>query len=214
MQAIVLWGAGGHAKVVAQSLRRDGRWRVHGFIDDLNPQRAGEAFAGATELGGRAALAEAREAGIEALALVFGNNAARLALASELGALGWRFPAIVDPRSTVADDVMLGEGSYIAAGAVLQPGARIGVQTIVNTGAIVEHDCRVGDGVHLCPRVCLAGHVEVGSGAWVGAGAVVRDRVSVGDAAFVGIGALVIADVPAGWLVHGHPARLIRKVDE
>lgn len=214
MQAIVLWGAGGHAKVVAQTLRREGRWQVHGFIDDVNPLRAGAAFAGATVLGGRTALAAARAAGIGALALAFGNNAARLTLAAEFGALGWQFPAIVDPDAVVADDVVLGAGSYVAAGAVLQPGAHIGAQTIVNTGAIVEHDCRIAEGVHLCPRVCLAGHVEVGRGAWVGAGAVVRDRVHIGAGALVGIGALVIADVAAGWVVYGHPAGPIRKVDE
>ena len=211
MDLIVVWGAGGHAKVVAQSLRRERRWRVHGFIDDLNPGRARETLGGSVVLGGRDALAGAQGSGVGDLALAFGSNSARLALGAEYGALGWRFPAIIDPHAIVADDVVLGEGSYVAAGAVVQPGARIGSQVIINTGAIVEHDCRVADGVHMCPRACLAGHAEVGRGAWVGAGALVREGVKVGAGAFVGIGALVVADVEPGWMVYGHPARPIRK---
>lgn len=212
MDLIVVWGAGGHARVVAQSLRRQGRWQLHGFIDDLKPGRAQEAFAGSVVLGGRGALVDAQGNGVGDLALAFGNNAARLALGAQYHALGWRFPTIIDRQAIVADDVVLGDGSYVAAGAVVQPGARIGAQVIINTGAIVEHDCRVGDGAHICPRACLAGHAEVGRGAWVGAGALVRDGAKVGAGAFVGIGALVVADVEPGWMVYGHPARPIRRV--
>ena len=63
MQLIICWGASGHAKVVAQTLRRLGRWRLEGFIDDRSPERRGEAFCGARVLGGREALTAARDKG-------------------------------------------------------------------------------------------------------------------------------------------------------
>jgi sugar O-acyltransferase (sialic acid O-acetyltransferase NeuD family) len=212
MESIVIVGAGGHAKVVAQSLRRSSSWELLGFIDEVSPLRTGEPFEDATILGGREVLKVLVERGVRSLAIAFGNNAARLERWQEAARLGFRFPTIVDPHAIVAQGVRMGEGSYIAAGAIVQPGAEIGSQVIVNTGAIVEHDCFVGDGAHICPRACLAGHARGGRGAWIGAGALVRDRVNVGESAFVGMGTLVLRDVQPKILVYGQPARDVRKV--
>jgi len=213
MSPIVVWGAGGHAKVVEASIRRERRRRVEGFIDDVDTTRAGESFGGAHVLGGRAVLESLAARGVRDLVLAFGHNTARLALWQQLAAQGWRFPSIVDPTATVADGVLLGDGCYVAAGAIIQPGVRIGAQAIVNTGVIVEHDCEVGDGVHLSPRACLAGHVSVGRATWIGAGALVRDRVRIGAGVVLGMGAVALRDIPDGMLAYGHPARSIRKVE-
>ena len=211
MPSIICWGASGHAKVVAQTLRRIGRWRLEGFIDDRSPERRGEAFCGAQVLGGREALAAARARGIEEMLLAFGDNAARLGLWRDLEPQGWRFPVLLDPTAVVADDAEIGPGSYVAAGAIVQPGVRIGAQVIVNSGAIVEHDSRIADGVHIAPGACLAGHVEVGGGSWIGAGSVVRDRLRIGAGVVVGIGSLVLRDMPDGVVAYGHPARVVRE---
>lgn len=213
MQSIVIFGAGGHAKVVADALRRLGRWRVEGFIDDVHPQRAGEEFCGGHVLGGRAALPALRERGVASIVLAFGHNVARLALADELAAQGWSFPAIVDARAGVAADVLVGPGCYVAAGAIVEPGVRLGAQAIVNAGAVVCHDVDIGAGVHVCPGVCIGGHAVIGRGAWVGIGAVVRDRARIGAGSLVGAGALVLEEVPEGMVAYGQPARAIRKVD-
>lgn len=212
MEPIIIWGAGGHAKVVAQTVRRLQRWQLLGFVDDVTPERRGENFFGAKVLGGREAmLAYGSKSGI-AIAIAFGNNTARLRIWQEMSERGFCFPALIDPAACVADDVTIGAGSYMAAGSIVQPGASLGAQVIVNTGAIIEHDCLVGDGVHVCPRACLCGHVTVGQAAWIGAGALVRDRATIGANAFIGIGALVLGDVAGEMLAFGHPARSIRKL--
>jgi UDP-N-acetylbacillosamine N-acetyltransferase len=209
MAAIVVWGAGGHAKVVAQSLRRSGRWQLEGFIDDVDASRRGEPFFGSQVLGGREALVSLAQRGVHDVVLAFGHNEMRLAIARELSAQGWEFPTIVDATALVADDAMLGEGCYVAAGAIVQPGTRIGAQAIVNTGVVVEHDNTIGEGVHLSPRACLAGHVSVGRCSWIGAGALLRDRVQVGEGVVIGMGAVVTRNVPAGVTMVGNPARLM-----
>lgn len=212
MESIVIWGAGGHARVVAQTLQRLRSFEILGFLDELEPQRAGESFHGATVLGGAELLPALSERGVRSLALGFGHNAARLERGSALLAQGFDFPVLIDPHALVADDVVVGPGTYIAAGAIVQPGARIGAQVIVNTGAIVDHDARIGDGAHIGPRACLCGHAVIGRGAWIGAGSVIRDKAQVGAGAFVGIGSLVLADIAEGMLAYGHPARDIRSV--
>lgn len=208
-QRIAIWGAAGHAKVVADAMRATGAFDIVGFIDDTAPQRRGEAFCGAEVLGGRDALPTLR-AGQVALMLAFGHNAARLALAAEMEALGFAFPIVIHPAAVVSPQCGVGTGTFIAAGAVVNADATIGAHAIINTGAVVEHDSRVGDGAHLSPRACLSGRVSVGRGAWIGAGAVVRDGVAIGDGAIIGMGAVVLQNIPDAAVAYGCPARVIR----
>lgn len=205
-QPVVIWGAAGHARVVADTLGLLPRFSVAGFIDDVTAARRGEPFCGSRILGGREVLARLKEEGVRCLALAFGHNEARLRLADELVALGFELPVIVHPSAVVARDAQIGEGSFVGPLAVVNAAARIGRAVIVNSGVIVEHDGVVEDGVHLSPRACLAGTVTVGRGAWIGAGAVVKERVVVGAGATVGMGAVVIRPVPDGVTVVGCPA--------
>ena len=208
MQQIVIWGAQGHAKVVADAVRRAGHLQVAGFIDEVSPQRAGEAFCGSSVLGGREALAGLLQGGVRAMALAFGHNAARLRLIDEMKALGFAFPAIVHPSAEVAADSLIDEGSFVGALAVVNPAARIGRAVIVNSGVIVEHDCEVGDGVHLSPRTCLAGGVRVGALSWIGAGSTVREKLTIGCEATVGMGSVVVRSLPDGVTAFGCPAEI------
>lgn len=205
-QSIAIWGAAGHARVVADALGLLTRFRVAGFIDEVTPGRRGEAFCGGRIVGGREALVRLRDEGVRCVALAFGHNEARLRLADELRSQGFELPVIVHPSAIVARDAVIGEGSFVGPLAVINAAARIGRAVIVNSGVIVEHDAVVGDGVHLSPRACLAGAVQVGRASWIGAGAVVKERVAIGAGAIVGMGAVVIRPVPDGVTVVGCPA--------
>lgn len=209
MQRIVIWGAQGHAKVMAETVRRTGRFELAGFIDDVSPQRAGEMFCGSTILGGREVLQGLLDSGVRRLALGFGHNAARLALLDEMAGLGFELPVLVHPSAVVASDAVLGEGSFLGPLSVANPGASIGRGVIVNSGAIVEHDCVVADGVHLSPRVCLAGGVQVGSLSWIGAGSAVREKLTIGRNVTVGMGSVVVRSLPDGVTALGCPARVV-----
>jgi acetyltransferase EpsM len=209
---VAVWGASGHALVVADILRLTGRCRIAGFLDDVNPGRRGEAFCGAKVLGGREQLAALRRRGVRHLALAFGDCAGRLELAELARERGFTLLTAVHPRAVVAGDVALGEGTVVAAGAVINPAARIGRVVIVNTSASVDHECLVEAGAHVAPGAHLAARVTVGRGAWVGLGAAVKEGVSIGAGACVGAGAVVLADVPPGMLAYGVPARAVKRV--
>jgi acetyltransferase EpsM len=207
---LVIWGAGGHARVAADIVRLADEYELVGFLDDVHPERAGEFFCGAPVLGGREQLGRLRAEGVTHALLAFGDGAARLRLAEALGRHGLRAAAAVHPRAVVARDVAVGPGTVIVAGAVVNPGARLGAQVIVNTCASVDHDCVVEDGAHVAPGARLAGGVWVGQGAWVGLGAVVKERVRVGSRSVVGAGAVVLRDLPDGVVACGVPARVLR----
>ncbi|HYR08005.1 MAG TPA: acetyltransferase [Longimicrobium sp.] len=208
VERFLVWGAGGHGRVVADVVRAAGG-AVAGFVD-RDPARVGHpAVPGAPpvlfsdeEL--LRALEEGGPRAWDALALGIGDNRARLSAFRRVPDGPW--PPLVHPSAVLSPSARLGAGTVVMPLAVLNANARAGCAVIVNTGAVVEHDCRVGDGAHLSPRCVLAGGVRVGEGAWVGAGATVLPGRSVGAWAVVGAGAVVVRDVPEGTVAVGVPA--------
>jgi len=213
LRKTVIWGASGHARVVADALRLAGGHDLVGFLDDVNPERAGTRFCGLPVLGGKERLEDLLREGVTHVIFGFGDCAARLRLADFVRSLGFSLAVAIHPRSVIAEDVPVGDGTLVAAGAVVNPGARIGGNVILNTSCSVDHDSVVEDGAHVCPGARLGGNVSVGRGAWVGIGSVVIDGVRIGAGAFLGAGSVVVGDIPEGILAYGVPARPVRKVD-
>ena len=210
---IVIWGAGGHAKVVADILRCMGGYEIAGFLDDANPNRHGQAYCGAMILGGKEQLPRLREQGITKLILGFGDCGARLKLWECVKNLGFDFATAIHPRATVAADVPIGEGTVIAAGAVINPGSRLGANVIINTCASVDHDCIIEDGAHLSPGARLGGKVTIGRGTWLALNSTVVPGTTIGAGAIIGAGAVVLSNIPPRVLAYGIPARIIRKTE-
>ncbi len=210
---LVIWGASGHALVVADIVRLGDRYDVVGFLDSVSPGRQGQPFAGKTVLGGQEQLAALRRQGVDSLIVAVGDCQARLSLAALAQAVGFSLAVAVHPAAIVARDVEIGAGTVVAAGCAINPGTRIGANVIVNTGAIVDHECVVEDGVHLGPGVHLAGRVSIGRGTWLGIGTTVSDKVRIGAGSVVGAGSLVLRDIPDGVVAYGVPARTVRKND-
>ena len=205
---LVIWGAGGHARVIADIISLTGSYVIVGFLDDVCPEPRPVVFSDAPILGGAEQLDVLKKQGVRHIIFGFGNCQARLDLARTARAARFTLATVIHPSAVVAQGVAVGAGSMIAAGAVVGPGACLGENVIVNTGATVDHDCELGDGVHICPGVNLAGNVTVGTAAWVGIGATVIQKVSIGAGATVGAGAVVLRDVPAGATVYGVPAQV------
>ncbi|HVJ68444.1 MAG TPA: acetyltransferase [Caulifigura sp.] len=204
MPSLLILGAGGHAKVVADAARQSG-WTIAGFIDELRLERAGEPFAGSVILPASALMGSADVA----VALGIGDCGARLSNARRLISYGHELPVVIHPRAIVATSAKIGPGSQVLAGAVVNPDAELGAAVIVNTAATVDHDCRIADGVHLAPGVHLAGNVTVGEGTLMGIGSVVKPGVRIGQRCIIGAGSVVIDDLPDAVTAYGVPARRV-----
>jgi len=199
-RAIAILGASGHGKVIAALVRALGR-DVQAFYDDDRTKWA-TMFFGAPV---RGPLEAARDHDAD-LVIAIGINKTRARVVERLGA-GMRYATLVHPRAWVDTSVIMGEGSVVFAGAIVQPDTRLGRHLIVNTSSSIDHDGVIGDFVHLAPGVHLAGDVQVGEGAFLGTGAAVIQGKKIGAWATVGAGGVVIRDVDAGATVVGVPAR-------
>jgi UDP-N-acetylbacillosamine N-acetyltransferase len=213
-QKIVIWGASGHALVVADIIRVSKTYQIIGYLDNIDPQRHHTIFNGKEILGGEEQLAILAEKGINHIIIGFGNCDARLKLAEIARSKGFQLATAIHPGAIIAPDVTIGLGTVVAAGAVINPGTVIGENVIINTSASVDHECVVQDGAHICPGVHLAGKVTVGRGSWVGIGSSVSDHLSIGKGCMIGAGSVVVRDIPDHVVAYGNPARVKRKLEE
>lgn len=205
---VLIIGAGGHARVLIEALLRSGTGIV-GCVAKGAPDRLPPS---APFLGDDEAVLKQAPSSVE---LVNGiGSIKRPDLRREIflrfKQRNYRFATVVHPSATMASDSVLGEGVQVMAGAVLQPGCRIGDNAIINTGALIDHDCQIGAHVHIAPGAVLSGDVTVGDGAHVGTGAIVIQGILIGADAVVGAGAVVLRDVASGTTVAGVPARRLK----
>jgi sugar O-acyltransferase (sialic acid O-acetyltransferase NeuD family) len=186
---IYIVGSRGHGRVILDVFRSAGGTGVR-FLDD-DPATHGAVVDGVPVAGGTALARPGT-----AVLLGVGDNIARRDLYLRLKSRGCAFPRLIAPSAVVSPSARIDEGSVVFARTVIQTGARIGVDVVVNTAAVVEHDCLVDAHAQLAPAVALSGGVRVGEGTLLGTGVSVNKNVSVGAYCLVSPGLPVIRDVP------------------
>lgn len=206
-EKIFIFGASGHAKVVIDIIERQGLYDIIFLIDD-DAALKGKEFYGYAVLGGKAELVARRNAVIGGIVAI-GSNKARAKVAAWLAENGFSVVSAIHPSAQIARGGLLGVGTVVMAGAVINSDARIGDNVIVNTCARVDHDCIIGDSVHLAPGATLCGTVTIGEGTFVCAGATIIPNLKIGHNVTVGAGSTVLRDVPDGVTVAGCPAKII-----
>jgi sugar O-acyltransferase (sialic acid O-acetyltransferase NeuD family) len=210
---VILWGGTGQAKVVRPIIEYYGSKVVAVFDDTaglLSPFPDIEIFYGWEAFQKWVKKQKRPEIGF-CVAIGNPHGRIRLKLHDKLAAEGLRPITIAHPNSWIADNAVIGEGTQIMAGAIVQAEAQLGRQCIINTKASVDHECVLSGGVELAPGATLCGNVVIKTNGWVCAGATVLPRITIGEDSIVGAGAVVIRDIADGITVVGVPARPINK---
>lgn len=202
---VILLGSGGHAKVLLDILHRS-RVKILGIVD---PHREPNSLWSNYPVLGHDNVVygyapDAIEL-INGIGSLPGDLGLRQQIYLRFKASRYQFKTVIDPLAFIATEVLLAEGVQIMAGAIIQPGVSIGVNSIINSGSIIEHDCQLGSDVHMAPGVVLSGGVSVGNRVHMGTGSSVIQNICIGDDSIIGAGAVVTRNIKNHQIVY--PAR-------
>ncbi len=208
-EKIFVFGASGHAKVVIDIIERQGLYDIAFLVDD-DPVLKGTDFYGYHVIGGKQELVDTRDK-ISSGIVAIGSNRARIAVAQWLSDNGYDLVSAVHPSAQLARGAIIGLGTVVMAGAVVNSDTSIGNIVIINTKSSIDHDSIIGDGVHIAPGVTLCGTVNIGSGTFICAGATIIPNLTIGGNVIIGAASTVIRDIPDNVTVVGSPAKVVKQ---
>lgn len=212
---VVVVGASGQAKIVVDALELAGRYEVVGFVDSF--KAAGTPWYGLEVLGSEADLPQlVRQHRLVGGIIGIGDNATRARLARTIreAVPDFAFVNAIHPSCQIARGATIGEGVLMMAGAVVNPDARVGDHSTIDTCASLDHDSRLGHYASMAPQVVTGGGVSIGDFSAVSIGSVVLHGRSIGAHTVVGAGSLVVRDIPSHVVAYGSPARVVRQREE
>ena len=201
MKRLIIIGASGHGKVVAEIAKLNGYEDI-AFLDGNTSIRSCSGY----PVIGTDAMLDMFEGDVF---VAVGNATVRERIMNKYK--DRNFPILIHPSAVIGKDVVIGAGSVIMAGTVINPSVILGQGVIVNTSSSIDHDCKVGDFVHIAVGAHLSGTVSIGAKTWIGAGAVVSNNVNICGGCTVGAGAVVIRDIDEPGTYVGVPAMAILK---
>ena len=204
---LVIIGASGHGKVIADIGEKNGYTEIVFLDDNKNIKTCGRfPVIGVSD--------DAIRYSDSDFIVGIGKADIRRKIQEKLIANGLHIITLIHPKAVVATDVSFGIGTVVMAGAIINPGSTIGNGCIINTGATVDHDNTVSDYVHISVGSHLAGTVFIGNGTWIGAGAIVSNNVSICENCMVGAGAGVLKNITEPDTYIGIPARRKSMISE
>jgi len=202
---LIIIGASGHGKVVADIAIKMNKWQSIAFLDDdesIKTSMGLEVIGKTTD-----AFTYKYEADFF---VAIGSNATREKIQEKLIGEGLNVVSLIHPSAIIGTDVEIGIGTAVMAGVVINSSSRIGNGCSLNTSSTLDHDNVIEDYVHISPGVNMAGTVKVGKGSWIGIGSVVSNNVNICSGCKVGAGAVVVKDITEPGTYVGVP---VRKID-
>lgn len=202
---LLIIGASGHGKVVADIALKMNRWQSIFFLDDDESL--------ITSMGIKV-IGKSNEAfdliNDYDICVAIGNNAIRERFQTELELRRASLPTLIHPTAVIGEQVNVEDGTVVMARVVINCCTKIGKGCIINTGSTIDHDNVIGDFTHISPGVHLAGTVKVGRGTWLGIGSIVSNNVSIISGCKFGAGSVVVKDICEQGTYAGVP---VRKID-
>jgi sugar O-acyltransferase (sialic acid O-acetyltransferase NeuD family) len=201
---LLIIGASGHGKVVADIALKMNKWQEIAFLDDDEGIKESMGIRVISKVDDAVNFVDDYD-----IFVAIGNNSIREKIQNKLELSNASIPIMIHPSAIIGEQVELGLGTVIMAGVVINCCSKIDKGCIINTGATIDHDCVIEDYVHICPGVNLAGTVKVGKSSWIGIGSVVSNNLNICSGCKVGAGAVVVKDIIEAGTYVGVPVRKI-----
>lgn len=201
---LIIIGASGHGKVVADIAISMNKWQDIAFLDD---DESIKTLMGLQVIGKPSEAVNYKDEADFFVAI--GNNATRKRIHEKLEERRLPIARLIHPSAILGTEVEIGLGTAIMAGVVINSSSRIGKGCIINTSSSLDHDNVLEDYVHISPGARTAGSVAIGTGSWLGIGSIVSNNVKISSGCKIGAGAVVINDVTKSGIYVGVPVRRI-----
>ncbi len=198
---LVIIGAGGHGKVVADIAKRNGYEEIL-FLDDDTSKKNNGLYPVVGKINDYKKYKNQYD-----FFVAIGNNEIRKKISEELLNDGIYLINLIHPSAILDATVKLQNGIAIMANVVVNADTNLSRGVIVNTSATVDHDCSIDSYTHICPGVHIAGGVEIGSNVWVGIGTSVINQIHIFSDVTIGAGAVVIKDIEKKGTYIGVPTK-------
>lgn len=206
MKKVILIGAGGHAKVIADIIQQNQEYCIAGLV--ASKKEVG--FFEIPVVGTDDDLKDLFDRGIQCAFVAIGDGKIRRRIMNCLEKIGYEIINVISQQAVISARAKLGKGIAVMPGAVINADTVIEDGCIINTNASVDHDNYVGEFTHIAPGCAVAGFNRIGKNCFFGIGSRVIDRIVIGDNTIVGAGSVVIRDVMGDCTVVGTPARKIK----
>ncbi len=190
-KTLLIMGAGGHGKAVADAALLGGQWQKIVFVDDRWPGMSSAAgWPVIAAMSGIGQVVQHADAGVVAI----GNNAIRERWSEALRETGISLAVVIHPSAVISSGATIGMGSTVMAQTMIGVDAVLGEGCIINAGATVDHDGVLGDFAHLGVGVHLSGGVRVGARAWLQAGCCIGYNTVVPDGSVHTPGSILVQE--------------------
>lgn len=164
---LLIIGAGGYGKTVADVAKQLGSFEKIAFLDD---GKSGSSVLGRCEE--YAMFCDEDTAVYPA----FGNNQLRMEWLEVLMEEGIAVPTLVHPDAYVSPTATVCAGTVVLPKAVVNTGVTVGMGCIINIGALVDHDTVIENGVHLAPGAIVKAENRIPAFAKIDSGEVIENR--------------------------------------
>lgn len=191
---ILLLGAGGHTRACIDVIEQEGRFKIIGLIGLAH--EVDTSMFGYPIVGTDTDLSRILKGNIATLVTIgqIKTPALRINSFNLLMKQHTELPVIVSPHAYVSPRAKLGAGTIVMHGAVVNAGATVGRNCIINSLALVEHDVVIEDHCHISTQAAVNSGVHIGEGTFIGSNASVRQCLTIGSFCLIGMGQRVLTD--------------------
>lgn len=203
---IVIIGASGHGKVVANIAKLNDYNEILFLDDDVNKKECSH-----YEVVGSSKQIDTLIKNDYDFAVAIGDNKTRMRIYENLINKKAKLPTLIHPTAIIDESVKIGKGTVVMANTVINSSTNIGNACIINTASTIDHDCNIKNYIHISPGSHIAGTVEIGEKTWIGIGSIVSNNLLIANNSIVGAGSVIIKDLLHEGTYIGSPARKVTK---
>tara|TARA_B100001123_G_C15098795_1_gene942682 strand:+ start:255 stop:926 length:672 start_codon:yes stop_codon:yes gene_type:complete len=214
MKEILIFGSGGHSRIILSEIVQIKDYRVIGFVDEnikkgtIIESYKNKKYKVVSNIKGINKLLNKNTFGI----IGIGSNFIRKEVAKKINKIykNFNWVTIISKNSTINGNVRIGKGSLIVSGSVINTGTKIGEHCLINTSSSIDHDNTFKNYSSTGPSVTTGGNVALGECSHLGIGSSIKHQISIGDNTIIGARSMVLKNCNNNSVYYGIPATKIR----